>query len=183
MRDEQEERVIMFKVGDAIIHPVRGAGVVIGIERRPWRGRTDRYYTIRLLAEEGTTLMVPVDTAETLGLRRAVTESKLKRVWRVLRADPQRLPVDHKKRYQFLKEKLQSGDIIDVTEVVRDMAWRQQEEGRLTTVGKRLYDKGITLLAGEIAAVQSTEVENAEMEIRERLQELLSPTAAVAKLM
>lgn len=169
----------MFKVGDAIIHPVRGAGVVIGIEKRPWRGRSDRYYTIRLLAEEGTTLMVPVDTAETLGLRRAIAQSKLSRVWRVLRADPQTLPVDHKERYQLLKEKLQTGNILEVTEVVRDMAWRQQQEGRLTTVGKRLYEKGITLLAGEIAAVQSTDVANAEMEIRTRLEERLSLTAAV----
>jgi CarD family transcriptional regulator len=173
----------MFKVGDAIIHPVRGAGVITGIDKRQWRGSNDRYYTIRLLAEEGTTLMVPVDTADTLGLRRAITQSKLKSVWRVLRADPQSLPVDHKQRYQLLKEKLQTGDIMDVTEVVRDMAWRQQQEGRLTTVGKRLYEKGITLLAGEIAAVQSTDVENAEMEIRERLQERLSPTPAVVKLM
>jgi RNA polymerase-interacting CarD/CdnL/TRCF family regulator len=169
----------MFKAGDAIVHPVRGVGMVECIEKRQWRGSSDLYYKIKLLSEQTTSLMVPVSAAETLGLRRAIKPSKLKHVWRVLRADPRMLPTNHKRRYELLKDKLHGGDILQVAEVVRDTAWRQEQEGRLTTVGKRLYDKGIVLLAGEIAAAQGIDLAAAEVQIRERLKESISPTAAM----
>jgi CarD family transcriptional regulator len=169
----------MFKAGDAIVHPIRGVGVVESIEKRQWRGSNDRYYRIKLLSEQTTSLMVPVSAAETLGLRRAIPPSKLKHVWRVLCADPRMLPTNHKRRYELLKDKLRGGDILQVAEVVRDTAWRQEQEGRLTTVGRRLYDKGIILLAGEIAAAQGIDLTAAEVQIRERLRESISPTAAM----
>ncbi|NIV28138.1 MAG: hypothetical protein GWN58_01125 [Anaerolineae bacterium] len=169
----------MFEAGDAIVHPVRGVGVVERIEKRQWHGSSDLYYRIRLLSEQTTSLMVPVNAAETLGLRRAIPPSKLKHVWRVLCADPGMLPDNHKRRYELLKGKLRGGDILQVAEVVRDTAWRQEQEGRLTTVGKRLYKKGIGLLAGEIAAAQGVDLAAAEIEVRERLKERISPTPAM----
>ena len=63
-----------------------------------------------------------------------------------------------------------------VAEVVRDMTWRQQRKGRLTTVGTRRYKEGIKMLAGEIAAVQGVELSNAEAQIHTRLEESLSST-------
>jgi len=169
----------MFKTGDAIIHPVRGAGVVVRVEERQWRGSNDLYYTIKLLSQPGTRLMVPISVAETLGLRRVIPRSKLNKVWRVLRADPRTLPSDHKERHRFLEDKLHTGDIFQVAEVVRDMAWRQQREGRLTTIGKRNYKEGVRILAGEIAAVQDVDLDDAEAQVRAKLRESLSPTTAM----
>lgn len=168
----------MFKAGDPIVHPVRGAGVVVRVEERQWRGRSALYYKIRLLGQRGVTLMVPTDVAETLGLRRAIPQSRLKQVWRVLRADPEGLPANHKQRYELLKEKLHAGNVFQVAEVVRDMAWRQEREGRLTTVGRRIYEEGIALLAGEIAATQGVDVADAETQVTAQLGESLSPATA-----
>jgi RNA polymerase-interacting CarD/CdnL/TRCF family regulator len=81
------------------------------------------------------------------------------------------LPSNHKKRYQILEDKLYAGDIWQVAEAVRDMTWRRQNEGTLTTRGKRMYKEGILLLAGEIAASKGIELTSAEMEVRERLAE------------
>jgi len=171
---------MMFKAGDAIIHPFRGAGMVVRLEKRQRSGSSSLYYRIKLLGQPGTTsLMIPVSAADTMGLRRAIPPSKLNQVWHVLLAAPATLPADHKKRYQFLKDKLHTGDTIQVAEVVRDMAWRQEREGHLTTVGKRMYEEGMMLLAGEIAAVQDTELADAEVQIRARLRESLSPTTAI----
>jgi CarD family transcriptional regulator len=167
----------MFKAGDAIIHPVRGAGVVERVEKRPWHGQSDLYYRIKLLGQESTRLMIPVSAAETLGLRHVIPRFKLGQVWRVLRADPDTLPADHKKRYRLLKGKLHTGDVFQVAEVVRDMAWRQQRQGSLTTVGRRIYEEGIALLAGEIAAARSIDVADAETQVRGRLRESVSPTS------
>jgi CarD family transcriptional regulator len=167
---------MMFKAGDAIVHPLRGAGVVERVEERHWRGSNDLYYRITLLGQPGTKLMVPTAAAEELGLRHAIPRSKLNKVWRVLRALPNKLPGDHKARYKLLEGKLHTGDVFQVAEVVRDMAWRQQRKGRLNTVGKRRYDEGIKMLAGEIAASQGVELSNAEAQIRARLEESLSST-------
>ena len=169
----------MFKAGDAIIHPVRGAGVVICVEERQLRGNSALYYRINLLGQPGTRLMIPVSAAETLGLRCVIQQSELKKVWHVLRATPKTLPDNHKKRYELLDDKLHTGDVFQVAEVVRDMTWRQQREGSLTTIGKQRYEEGIKILTGEIAAVQGVDLDDAEAQVRAKLMESLSPTTVV----
>ena len=168
----------MFKTGDAIVHPVRGAGVVLCVEERQWRGSSELYYRIKLLGQPGTSLMVPVTVVETIGLRRAIPQSNLNQVWHVLHNDPETLPADHKERYQLLEDKLHAGDVLQVAGAVRDMAWRRQREGNLTTRGKRMYDEGMMLLAGEIAATQGIDLTDAEAQIRAKLAESLLPATA-----
>jgi CarD family transcriptional regulator len=167
-----------FKTGDAVFHPVRGAGVVTGIKSRKRDGKKRRYYTIKLLGHPGTKVMVPANTAEEIGLRHAMSQTKLKKMWRVLCGDPRKLPKDHKDRYAVIEEKLHTGDTFEVAEAVRDMAWRRKQEGKLTTRGKRIYEEALMLLAGEIAAVQEIEMEEAEGQVYARLQERLAPTSA-----
>jgi RNA polymerase-interacting CarD/CdnL/TRCF family regulator len=69
---------------------------------------------------------------------------------------------------------LSRGDTYEVAETVRDIAWREVEEGRLTTVDRRLYDEGMNLLAGEVAAVEGIEMSAAEKEIGARLSKGLA---------
>jgi CarD family transcriptional regulator len=164
----------MFKVGDAVIHPIRGAGVVVRVMERKWRGSKGVYYQIELMGQPDTKLMVPTDAVDSLGLRLAISPSKLGRVWSVLREDPEKLPSNHKKRYKVVDSKLHTGDIYQVAEVVRDMAWRQQKEGNLTTMGKRRYKEGMRILAGEIAAVAEVEMDDAKAQIQSKLTERLS---------
>ncbi|MBN1979058.1 MAG: hypothetical protein JW918_16780 [Anaerolineae bacterium] len=167
-----------FKTGDAVFHPVRGAGVVTGIKDRKRDGEKRRYYSIKLLGHPGTKVMVPANTAEEIGLRHAMSQTKLKKMWRVLCGDPRKLPKDHKDRYAVIEEKLHTGDAFEVAEAVRDMAWRRKQEGKLTTRGKRIYEEALMLLAGEVAAVQEIEMEEAEGQVYARLQERLAPVSA-----
>ena len=169
----------MFEAGDAIIHPVRGAGVVVRVEEQRWHGSNALYYRVKLLGQPGTKLMILTSAAETLGLRHTIPRSELKKVWRVLSAASRTLPSDHKKRYELLDDKLHTGDVFQVTEVVRDMAWRQQREGKLTMMGKQRYEEGIRILAGEIATVQGIDLDDAEAQVRARLSESMSLTAAM----
>jgi RNA polymerase-interacting CarD/CdnL/TRCF family regulator len=170
---------MVFKTGDAVFHPVRGAGVITGIKDRKRDGEKRRYYTIELLGHPGTRVMIPASTAEKVGLRPAVSQAKLKKVWRVLGDNPEKLPKDHKERYATIEEKLHTGDTFEVAEAVRDMAWRREQEGRLTTKGKRIYEEAVMLLAGEIAAVQEIEVAEAEGQVHAKLQEHLVPAPTV----
>jgi CarD family transcriptional regulator len=168
------EQVTTFKTGDAIVHPVRGAGVVIRIEERKWRGSNNLYYRIKLLGQPASSLMIPINNAETIGLRRAIARSSLSQVWHVLGADPGTLPADHKERYQALEVKLHTGDILQVAEAVRDMTWQRQQKGNLTTRGKQMYEEGMMLLAGELAASQAIDMIDAEAQIQAKLSESLS---------
>jgi CarD family transcriptional regulator len=167
------EEAMSFKTGDAVFHPVRGAGVVTDIRERSWNGEECRFYRIDLLGLPDTQVMIPTSSAGEVGLRRAMSRTKLKKVWRVLRDDPQKLPKDHKSRYAVIREKLQTGDAFEVAKAVRDMTWRRHQRGKLTIRGKRIYEKALMLLAGEIAAVQEIELEEAEEKVCAWLQERL----------
>lgn len=168
----------MFDTGDTIVHPTHGVGIVVDIKERKWRGNNSLYYEIELLGREpSVSLMVPVEAAGTIGLRHAITEAKLKQVWRVLRSNPETLPTDHKTRYRFLKEKLYTGDVFQVAEIVRDLAWRQQKN-HLTARGKRVYKEGLMFLAGEVAAAQGIDVAEATTQVRTKLREYVLPKSA-----
>jgi len=163
----------MFHVGDAIVHPARGAGIVVGFGELQQHGISKRYYRIELLGYPGASLMVPVARAGKAGLRPAISPSRLKSVWRVLRAAPEPLPSDHKVRHSLLGERLSSGGTLETAKVVRDMYWRQRKESSLTGQGKRIYQRAMNLLASEIAAVQGIGLADAEAQIRVRLGEHL----------
>jgi CarD family transcriptional regulator len=173
-REQGEGRDKVFQAGDAIVHPIRGAGVIVRIEERMWRGGNSLYYRIKLLDQPTTRLMIPTSEADTLGLRPAIAQSEVDRVWRVLGSKPQSLPSNHKERYKVLEDKLYAGDVFQIAEVVRDMAWRRQMEGSLTTVGKRRYDESVRMLAGELAAVQGIDVSDAEAQILEKVRASLA---------
>jgi CarD family transcriptional regulator len=158
-----------FKPGDTIVHPVRGAGTVIRLMKRPRQGNTEMYYKVKLLAHPDVSLMVPTSAADTLGLRHTIPRSQIKKVWRVLHTAPQELPTRHKERYKVLEGKLRTGDIFQVAEAVRDMDWRYQRQGKMTTKGKRLYDEGMDILAAEIAAVRGVDLLVAQTQIMEKL--------------
>ena len=134
-----------FKPGDAVMHPIRGAGVVEGIQERDWLGSRTPYYRIALVEPRGTVLWIPVSTAEEAGMRCAISPSELDQVWRVLRDDPEPLPDDHRERYLSLEQHLSSGHILQIAKAVRDIAWRQKQ-GRMRQTAQQLYDRGMLLI-------------------------------------
>jgi len=168
----------MFEAGDAIVHPVRGAGVVTEVIERKRDGEKREYYRIELMSHPETTVMIPSGATKELGLRRAISQSKIKKLWHILLDDPEKLPGEHKERYAVLQEKLSTGNAFQIAEAVRDMAWRRSRKGRLNTRGKRLYDEGIRFLAGEIAAVIGSDCEEAEWQIRDKLEQSLATAVA-----
>jgi CarD family transcriptional regulator len=161
----------MFKEGDAVVHPTHGAGVIKSIkERTTPKGKAKKYYTIQLRAQTNTQVMVPVKKAEKIGLRRAIDEQDLEQIWEVLQSEAQSLPDENKARYKVIQDKLDSMDVLQVAEVVRDMVWRQEEEEKLKTRGRKLYRKGLRFLISEVAAAQGISIADAEAQIRAHLR-------------
>jgi CarD family transcriptional regulator len=167
-----------FQVGDTVVHPHYGAGVITEIQERHSLGPRKRYYSIELLGDPQTTVMVPLGTEESVGLRQPIPKARLSRLWRILRGEPQALPDEHKERYAVIENKLQEGDIFQIAEAVRDLAWRREEKRKLTKVGGRLYETGLGFIASELAGVQGSDVDTAEAQIAERLNASIgSPVA------
>jgi RNA polymerase-interacting CarD/CdnL/TRCF family regulator len=160
----------MFQVGDAVVHPVRGAGIVTDIGERERRGRDKLYYRIELVGRPRTHLMVPVDSAEGRGVRQAISECKLKKVWQMLNVPAQPLPSGHRDRRELLEDRLYGGDALEVAEALRDLAWRRKREGQLSVLERRLYRKGVRLLAGEIAAVRGIDLLEARLRVWEKVR-------------
>ena len=169
----------MFEVGDKVFHPVHGAGSVVEVKERRSLGRAKRYYSIELLSQPKTLLMVPVASADKIGLRSSLPQTELDQVWGVLRATPQSLPTDHEQRYEVLRDRMRGGDILQIAAALRDMAWREERERRLTKQGKRLYDESLMLLAGEVAIALDSDLSAAEAPIGETLRECVEPGAAL----
>lgn len=168
----------MFDVGDKVFHPVHGAGHVVEVRERRSLGRARSYYSIELLGQPKTLLMVPVGGAQDIGLRASIPQSELKQVWGVLRADPEVLPTDHEQRYELLRARMRGGDALEIAAALRDMAWREEQEHRLTKQGKRLYDESLMLLAGEVAITQDSDLSAAEAQIVDTLKESVAPSPA-----
>jgi len=163
----------MFEIGDAVVHPDKGAGIIANIKRMPGLKKKRQCYKIRMVEERPkTVLMIPIRRAQASGLRLAISKAQVSRVWQALSAAPQELPKQHKKRYKLLKEKLQTGDITKVAEVIRDLQWRRLnlKKGKLNVPGQRIYKKAVHLLAGELAVAQDIDLPTAKDQIQDTLE-------------
>ncbi|MGC9469597.1 MAG: CarD family transcriptional regulator [Anaerolineae bacterium] len=160
----------MFDVGDAVYHPTNGAGVIANLQRMPALKEGQRFYKIRMLGRTRTVLMIPVKKAEELGLRPAASREKVSEVLAVLSADPEELPKRHKRRYKLCQDKLDTADIIQIAEVVRDLTWRRIQNDKLNVPGRRIFKKAMKLLTSELAVAQGLSLQAAEEQINEALK-------------
>jgi RNA polymerase-interacting CarD/CdnL/TRCF family regulator len=170
---------MMFEKGDRVVHPAYGAGIVDEIKALKFLGnKRKRYYAIQLLTEPETTVMVPVRDEDKIGLRPPISQARLGRVWQALRSNPHRLPKDHKKRQAMLTEKLGDATAVELAEVVRDLAWRRERKGHFTIRGRQLYERGLDLLASEVASTQGSGLLDAKHMIADVLDRSVARSAA-----
>jgi CarD family transcriptional regulator len=138
----------MYSIGDKVVYPHHGAGKITGIEQRDVLGRRRDYLTIQILHNH-MTVMVPVENAERAGLRRVVEAGAVDQVLDVLRGDRTSMPKNWSHRYKHNQEKLRTGDIFEVAEVVRNLAIRHADKG-LSTGEKQMFSKAKKILASEL---------------------------------
>jgi CarD family transcriptional regulator len=150
---------MQFSIGDKVVHPIHGSGLVTGVEHQELVEGFKHYYILTVV-DKGLTVFVPMRKVDELGLRPATSRAELAHILDILDGKPQGLPADHKERQGRIQEKLTSGSLIQVTEVVRNLTWRKRLD-RLTRADSRLLGQGRDLLAAEMALVTDTAVEDA----------------------
>ncbi|MDH4136370.1 MAG: hypothetical protein OEW09_06600, partial [Anaerolineae bacterium] len=163
-------------VGDKVVHPAHGAGLVTGIKKQDLLEQYHRYYVIDLTVDDRT-LMIPVSKAEEIGLRSISRQPALSQVWHTLDATAKTLPDDYRKRQERIQEKLKTGEAIKIAEVIRDLSALKRED-QLTSFDTQLLERAQQFLACEVALVEEVQVSEAERMISETLDnEVGSPEA------
>ncbi|HVS29211.1 MAG TPA: CarD family transcriptional regulator [Solirubrobacteraceae bacterium] len=162
---------IDFEVGDNVVYPHHGAGKVIKKERREIFSETREYLTIKILHND-MTVMVPTENAAIAGLRRVINEETVKKVLDVLADDVSEMPKNWNRRFKHNRDKIKTGDIYELTEVVRNLAIREVEKG-LSTGEKQMFTRAKKILASELMYA----LDMGEDEAEEHLDELLADSA------
>ena len=150
----------MFNVGDRIVYPMHGAGVIEGIEQRDVSGSPEDYYIIKLTSGE-MKVMIPVCNKDLVGLREIISQEEVDKVLEVLKNNDSEMSANWNHRYRANLEKIKSGNIYDVAEVVSGLTWRDREKG-LSTGERKMLENAKHILYSEIALVKDlneTEVE------------------------
>ena len=150
-----------FAEGDHVVYPHHGAGVVLLRESKELLGETRDYLTIKILHNE-MTVLVPCENAAQAGLRRVIGPADVKRVTGVLTDEVSEMPKNWNRRFKHNREKIKTGDVFELAEVVRNLAIREIEKG-LSTGEKQMYTRAKKILASELRyALDKTEDETEE---------------------
>ena len=150
-----------FTVGETVVYPNHGAAVIENIEMRTIKGQERQYLVLRIVAQQDLVVRVPADNLDLVGVRDVVDKDGLDRVFGVLRAEHVEEPTNWSRRYKANLEKLHSGDVMKVAEVVRDL-WRRERDRGLSAGEKRMLAKARQILVSELALAEHTNEDKAE---------------------
>jgi len=150
----------VFAVGDVVVYPHHGAGVIEGISEKTVEGETRQYFVLRM-CQGNLTVMVPSDSTDRIGLRNIITKKEVDKVFDVLSDKSSPMPSNWNHRYKKNRDKLRSGDIFQVAEVVRNLTLRDMEKG-LSSGEKRMLNQARDILASEL--MYAVEVEADEVQ-------------------
>lgn len=157
-----------FAVGETVVYPHHGAALIEDIRTRKVRGEEKLYLCLRV-AQGDLTIEVPTENVDIVGVRDVVGKEGLERVFDVLRAEYTEEPTNWSRRYKANVEKIASGDVIKVAEVVRDLSRRETNRG-LSAGEKRMLAKARQILESEIALAEHASEEQA----KERINSVLA---------
>ena len=156
-----------FDVGDKVVYPHHGAAVIEKREKREAFGEKREYLVLKV-AYGDLTLMVPADNTDEVGLREVINDEEVEEVFAVLRKKEARMPTNWSRRYKNHVEKLKSGDIYQVAEVVRNLTIREKDKG-LSAGEKRMLARARQILVSELTFALNVDEETAEDKLDEVL--------------
>ena len=151
-----------------MVYPHHGAGQVIKKEEKDILGEKRQYLTIKILHND-MTVMVPCENAGKAGLRRVIDEETVKKVLSVLSDDVSEMPKNWNRRFKHNRDKIKTGDIYELAEVVRNLAIREQDKG-LSTGEKQMFTRAKKILASELMYALEMGEEQAEAHLDDLLQ-------------
>ncbi|HLV10636.1 MAG TPA: CarD family transcriptional regulator [Halanaerobiales bacterium] len=163
----------MFKIGDKVVYPNHGAGTIVAIEQKVILGEKKEYYIMKLPIGE-MKVMIPVKKVEEIGIRPVIDENEANEVLCLLRGEKSKMSKNWNRRYRANMEKLKTGDIYEVAEVVRNLTIRDQEKG-LSTGEKKMLNNSRQILISELVLSKDMREEEIESLINNVFEESPDP--------
>jgi len=158
----------MFKIGDKVVYPMHGAGIIEAIEEKEVLGDKRRYYIMKL-PYGNMKVMIPIDNIKEIGIRQIVTSEEVNRVISILQDSDCSMSANWNRRYRANMEKIKSGNIYEVAEVVRNLSLRDREK-RLSTGERKMLENARQILISELVLAK----EEKEDSIRTMIDELFA---------
>ncbi len=147
----------MFEIGDKVVYPMHGAGIIEGIEEREILGEKQSYYILRFPVGD-MKVMIPTANVEQIGIREVISVEEVDKVVELLSSDQSHMSNNWNKRYRQNMEKIKSGDIYEVAEVVRNLMLRDREKG-LSTAERKMLSNARQILISEIVLSKDADEE------------------------
>lgn len=159
----------MFQIGEKVVYPLHGVGIIEAIEKHSVIGQIQTYYVIRLIGTE-MKVLVPIQTQAKL--RRVIQAQDVERVMDILQKEiVKEIDTNWRTRQNSNLEKMKSGCIFKVAEVVKSLSVLHKEKG-LSTGEKRVFDNAVNMIVGEVACAHNIELEQANSIIKRVLMPL-----------
>lgn len=149
----------MFNVGDTVVCPHHGAGRIVEIVEQDFQGTIRRYYSIQIL-HNNMNIKLLIEGTDKAGVRPVIPEVMVEEVVGVLRDDPTKMPVNWNRRVKHNREKIGTGDPLELADVVRNLALRDAEKG-LSTGEKQMFGKVKRMLASELMYAKRVPLDDA----------------------
>lgn len=149
----------MFQIGDKVVYPMHGAGIIEAIEEKEILGEKQKYYVMKMPVGN-MQVMIPIANVSNLGLRQVVDTEALEMVLEILKDERQDLTSSWNHRYRKNMDKIKTGDIYEVARVVRDLMRREKEKG-LSTGERKMLDNARQILISEFVLVKEIDMEQA----------------------
>ena len=149
----------MYEVGDKVVYPHHGAGTVVKREQREILGQKREYLTIQILHND-MTVNVPSENAEKVGLRKVIDVRTVEKVLKALTGTGTTMPKNWNRRFKHNRDKMKTGDIFELAEVVRNLSLRDHEKG-LSTGEKQMFVKAKKILASELMYAKAMDEDEA----------------------
>ena len=168
----------MFNIGDKVVYPMHGAGVIQNIEEKNILGEKTSYYIIKMPGE--VKVMVPTSKAEEIGMRNIIDVETASKVFKVLETDSTEMALNWNKRYRDNMEKMKSGDIYEIADVVRNLSFKQKERGLSTGENKMLLNAR-QILVSELTLAENTQKEKIEELVDNKIDKSFEEYNCIAK--
>ena len=169
----------MYEVGDKVVYPHHGAGTVVKKEQREVLGQKREYLTIRI-EHNDMTVQVPAENAEKVGLRTVIDEDMVTVVLKALTGSGTQMPKNWNRRFKHNRDKMKTGDIFELAEVVRNLSLRDHEKG-LSTGEKQMFVKAKKILVSELMYAKGMDEEEAAVWLDDVLAETDTESSSGSK--
>lgn len=152
----------MYKIGDKIVYPMHGAGIIEAIEEKVILGKKQSYYVVRMTLTGEMTVMIPLQSCDEIGVRFVIDKDEGKKVLEAFRKAPIEENANWNKRHRENMQKIKSGDIYQVLGVVKELMYRDKSKG-LSTSERKMLNNAKQIMVSELvlsAVAGRNDIEN-----------------------